>query len=377
MKLVIEGWRHTLHSFCVVNHFHLLELARRPDILVHHRDRPYYGASWRPMAGLFSTAEEAILNAVHPPPEGFAADVCLRLAIPYDFSPTDARRLVVFATSDAGQFPADMIVGGRLLAEAHRDSGALIITPSSWSKAGLAAAGADPERVAVVPHGVDTDRFRPADPDYRRRARQVLGWEGKFVFLNVGAMSGNKGIYHIGRTLAALVPEHPDILLFLKGADHTYRSQEGLQESLSVLTPAERARLDGRILYNGGPVPFADMAMLYRAADAYIAPYSAEGFNMPVLEAMACGLPVICTGGGPTDDFLHPEAALRIDSRVQRLPDGGRVLLIDPGHLTALTARAIEDAAWRERAASVGPAWVAERYSWARVVDRLLEACRL
>ena len=67
-----------------------------------------------------------------------------------------------------------------------------------------------------------------------------------------------------------------------------------------------------------------EMAALYRACDVLVHPYRGEGFAMPVLEAMACGLPVIDTAGGPTDEFCPPDAGWRIRSRRQALP-GGRV----------------------------------------------------
>ncbi len=53
-----------------------------------------------------------------------------------------------------------------------------------------------------------------------------------------------------------------------------------------------------------------ELAALYRACDVLVHPYRGEGFAMPVLEAMACGLPVIVTGGGPTDEFCPPRRRL-------------------------------------------------------------------
>jgi glycosyltransferase involved in cell wall biosynthesis len=58
-----------------------------------------------------------------------------------------------------------------------------------------------------------------------------------------------------------------------------------------------------------------EMAGLYRACDLLLHPYRGEGFGMPVLEAKACGLPVLVTDGGSTDDFCHGGASIKIPSR--------------------------------------------------------------
>jgi glycosyltransferase involved in cell wall biosynthesis len=54
---------------------------------------------------------------------------------------------------------------------------------------------------------------------------------------------------------------------------------------------------------------------LYAAVDCYVSPYRAEGFNLPVLEAIACGTPVIVTRGGATDDFCDDQVAVRINGK--------------------------------------------------------------
>ena len=53
-----------------------------------------------------------------------------------------------------------------------------------------------------------------------------------------------------------------------------------------------------------GHLNLAQLNSLYNAADVYVTPYRAEGFNLPALEAQACGTPVVATRGGATDDFL-------------------------------------------------------------------------
>ena len=95
-----------------------------------------------------------------------------------------------------------------------------------------------------------------------------------------------------------------------------------------------------------------EVAALYRACDVLVHPYRGEGFAMPVLEAMACGLPVIATAGGPTDEFLPDDAGWRISSqradfpedRIDTLATHGRPWVLEPdrAHLVTLLRQADE-----------------------------------
>src|SRR6185503_9965920 len=112
----------------------------------------------------------------------------------------------------------------------------------------------------------------------------------------------------------------------------------------------------------------ADMAGLYQASDCYVSSYVAEGFNMPVLEAAACGVPVICTAGGPTDDFVTEEFACRIKSTLQSLDVAGQPeakgLFPQLPHLVHLMQRMTDDGGFRAAARDAGPRWLGERFTW-------------
>lgn len=117
------------------------------------------------------------------------------------------------------------------------------------------------------------------------------------------------------------------------------------------------------------------MSALYQAADAYVSPYRAEGFNLPVLEAAACGVPVICTGGGSTDDFTTESFARRIDSRlcgVQMEGETGSFLEPAVDHLIDLMDRIVDDDSYRTGAAIDGPRHAAEHFAWDRVTDKAM-----
>jgi glycosyltransferase involved in cell wall biosynthesis len=95
-----------------------------------------------------------------------------------------------------------------------------------------------------------------------------------------------------------------------------------------------------------------------------------------VLEALACGVPVICTGGGPTDEFTESEFAWRIRSRSVgiRVYAGqiGEGLQPDREHLVELMRRAARERDRLRVAGARAVEYVAARFTWDRVTDRLV-----
>lgn len=111
-----------------------------------------------------------------------------------------------------------------------------------------------------------------------------------------------------------------------------------------------------------------------QAADTYVSPYTAEGFNMPVLEAQACGLPVVVTAGGPTDEFTSNATAKRVASEVIKLKGKQRVLLPDLNALADAMIAVVRDVEWRQRARNEARRLVVEqlRLDWRSITARVL-----
>lgn len=380
MRLLVEGWRFFPHSYSIINHFECLELLRRPEVQLFHRDLAPMFADWKPASGLLDRETCSQLAGI-PTPDGAHFEAAYRLHYPFDFSPVaSADRTCIFGTSEFGIVSPDMCIPQKSVRELHRDSDVIVITSSRWSRDGFIRAGAVPERVKVIPLGVDTRIYRPVSESERADLRCELGWDG-FVFLNIGAMSPNKGLDLLLRGFAAVLECQPDALLVLKGLDGMYGSRQRVAKLIDGLSAEQQARVANRLIYLGDSMSSLDVARLYQAADAYVSPYLAEGFNMPVLEAIASGLPVICTAGGSTDDFVDEAFALRIASKVSPAAFVGHgvgknlgfALKPDLDDLVRLMIAVIQNDAFRERAKATGPRFVGDRFTWTHVVDQLFE----
>lgn len=373
--ILVEGWRFLPQSYALVNEYQCLEILRRGDIALYHRDKPF-PPQWTTQRGLLAPEQEQRITALCAPPDGIELDAVLRIFNPFDFSPSRARHTYVFITCETGAVSTWAIRGDTTLRRALADSDVTLITPSRWSAEGLIHDGADGKRIRIVPHGVDVALNRPLSPERRVAVRQRLGWKGEFVFLNIGGLSGNKGIPQLLRAFAVVARKHPRSRLVLKGLNALYESQEMLRSALAELASHERTVLQQRLTYLGGSMTQREMVELYQAADVYVSPYRGEGFNLPVLEAIACGLPVICTAGGSTDDFTTPATAMRVESRLHKLvTEQGQeryFLEPDPGHLVELMSRVIEQDDWRRAVRIAGPAHVRGHYTWEQAVDALL-----
>lgn len=374
--LIVEGWRFIPHSYAIVNQFQCLEMLKHKDLMLYHRDLPFFNPNWTPVRGLFNEDAESKLRTIPNPPEDLNGDVQFRIGYPYDFRASRSAKTFVFGTSEFGVIYDKMLFENVPLREVLKDSDVRIIVPSNWSKQGFVRSGAEPERITVIPHGVDTDVFKSLNQFGRAELREKRGWQKSFVFLNIGAMTDNKGIVILLKSFAEVATYYSNSKLVLKGMDSLYTSKEFLTDIKRHLSGSELDIIAPRMEYIGGTSSFADIASLYQAADCYVSPYLAEGFNMPVLEAAACGLPVICTEGGSTDDFVTEEFALRIRSELKEHRENGRIsrvlLIPDGGHLITLMRKAIEDSVWKDNACLSGPVFIKKKFTWEDVTRQLL-----
>lgn len=226
----------------------------------------------------------------------------VRHRFPPDFGPRPGERLVVIQPWEFGAVP-------RAWVEAIRHTVEELWVPSAFVRESFIAGGVPAERVVVLPNGFDPGVFHPG------AAPLDLPTSRRFRFLYVGGSIPRKG-YDVA--LRAFVEEFSaadDVCLVVK--DHAY-----YRHRVDDLI-AERRRQPGapEILYYFDSLPPVQLAGLYTAADCLVHPFRGEGFGLPVLEAMACGRPVIVTDAGPVREFVPAEVGRFIPARSVRFAE--------------------------------------------------------
>jgi glycosyltransferase involved in cell wall biosynthesis len=215
-------------------------------------------------------------------------------------------------------------------------------------------AGIPRERIAVIHHGVDTGRFRPADPRERDALRRSLGLPRGIVVAFTGRLLRGKGLETLVEAFGALAAARPDVHLVLVG------SGEG--QALSVeeeLREDVRARgLDDRVIFAGRQDAVEDHL---RAADLFAFPSVFEALGISLVEAAACGLPAVASRTGGIVDVVEDgrSGLLVTPGRASELASALATLVRDPGRREAMGDRARSvalarfderDAAFRYRA---------------------------
>ncbi len=168
-----------------------------------------------------------------------------------------------------------------------------IIAISQKAKGALVKEGADPKKITVIGHFIDTNRFSPTAQAIKRRASKR---RSDMTILFVGRLEEEKGVYEFVRAVKLLLSDsdvRSTVLSFLMVGDGSQRSRlKQLEQSLGVDTRIRHVH-----------VSYEEMPRMYQIADIFVAPSKPiptfeEQYCIALLEAQACGLPIVTTQTG-------------------------------------------------------------------------------
>ena len=202
----------------------------------------------------------------------------------------------------------------------------------------------DSEKISVIPNGVDTDLFRP-DPNNNKRSNQsnaiTILWVGRFV--------RGKGVEYIIHAAKILVKEVPNLKILLIGDGPS----KGKIKSL-----IEKSNLKKNVIIKEN-VPNENMPEVYQKADIFVLPSLNEGVPKTLLEAMACGKPVIIS------EFPHLEELIK--NAGLTFPKG------DVHALADRIMRLIRDKELAKELGNNGRNKIVEDHSWENTVSKMIE----
>ena len=236
----------------------------------------------------------------------------------------------------------------RVVPQAVRRADLVLADSQSTRQDVIELMGVAPDRVDVVPAGVEP-RFRPInDPEILQQTRQRYHLGSGPLILSLGTLEPRKNFSGLMKAFAVLREREkiPHRLVIAGGKGWLY---EGIFET------AQRLNL-GDAVHFAGFVADEDLPALYNTADLFAFPTRYEGFGLPVLEAMACGIPSVTANNSCMPELVG-DAALLVDSA-------------DTDGIAAAMAQALLDPLVRQRLQLAGFAR-ARRFGWREAARKL------
>lgn len=239
--------------------------------------------------------------------------------------------------------------------------------PSAFNRDSFLACGLK-RPVHVIPLGIDPHYFHPG-------VRGERNPYGEFVFLANFEWGERKEPWLLLQTFNRVFKRNQSVRLIAKINNR--------DPSIDLAAEIRKLNLDesgGRISYViNREFPYYQLGSLYRSADCYISAGRGEGWDMPLMEAMACGLPCIATDWGAHQEFVHPDVAypLKIQGTIPAVAkcpyyEGFKWADPDPEHLAELLRHVFAN---RDDAARIGMRAAEEvhnKWTWNHAVEHIL-----
>lgn len=358
IKVLFRGWFEIAHSYAICNCFQIVHLYKdyKDKMEFYVTEMPYYREQWNASRKLVYSDEYNEIIRNFKKWDGEDVDLVYSMTYPYNIDPVviGGRNIpkCVFYTSEFATLDPTFFAQNPNLSSdesitkyVKENKNLYMTSPSVWSSLGMVKYGLPEEKNRIITHGVDGSIFK-FDVSNRKAVRNFYKVKDNDILLiNIGSMTGNKGMLYILQILHCLVNRLRKVhyKLLLKGTGDLYQSKEMLEmyfqhlKSNNVMTSDEmNLLLRDNIIFTDKTLSYSKINDLFNAADLYISPYLAEGFNLTSLEALSAGLPVMISSTGSTKEYMldiynngGSEYIFYIDSEVIDVGEGKRQNNID------------------------------------------------
>jgi glycosyltransferase involved in cell wall biosynthesis len=293
MQIEIIGSFFNNHSLSIVNRNLAIELNKFKDISITvtplDRFDPIHKINKQEVKILKELSKKTLLEP----------DIQIRHTYPpiwrYPVSPKT--KIIYIQPWEYSKIPSEWQYKWETFADA-------VITPSLWTGDKYLDSGMNPDELFIVPNGYNPEIFNTISEDSKFFDKK------KFTFVFVGTHQPRKGLDILLNAWKDTFVRADNVQLYIKDSPQIYGRNNLLSQIMNLQYHVDC----GKIIYNDDLLSDTDMANIYKNCRAIVHPYKAEGFGMPIQEAVACGAFPIITAQGPTEEFIPKEIGFRIQT---------------------------------------------------------------
>ena len=293
IRIELDGELFARHSFANVNEQLALEFSKSSAVALSIRRSQNY-----PTFDSESTSRHQLVPFIERRFER-GPQVTIRHSYPPNWNPPEQGRWVHIQPWEFGCLPTAWL---KPLQERVDE----VWVPSNYVRQVYIDSGVSPGKLHVIPWGVNPDVMSPD-------AVPLLLPAKRFKFLYVGGTIHRKGIDIVLEAYLREFQAEEDVSLIVKDMGTNSFYADSHQRERVIQAAADNA--NPHILYSEHYLTDGQLACLYASCECLVAPYRGEGFGLPILEAMACGVVPIIPRGGPSDDYATESTAIFLPSQ--------------------------------------------------------------
>lgn len=404
IRVLFRGWFFLPHSYALVNCFQIIHLFKNHSdkIDFYIEEMPYFREEWNSSRKLVYNEEYNEIIRNFKKWNGEEVDLIYSITYPYNMDMTVINGKKIpkcvfytseFATLDPNFFSCTQtqLINDTVITDYVKNNKELWMTsPSVWSSLGMEKYNLEQSKNRIITHGVDPTIFYKKVSSRKTIRNFYKVKEDEILLMNIGAMTQNKGMFLILQTLNILVNHlgKTHYKLLLKGTGDLYNSKTFLEIYFNELMKAgildkERMNnlLTNHIIFTDKTLSYEKINDLFNAADLYLSPYIAEGFNLTSLEALSAGTPVVVPITGSTKEYMEDifnnggeKFIYYINSKVIDTGNDRKqneIQIQDLLNCIVNNEKNIKDWSSRENDYNIMKKYITEKYSWNHVSDLL------